>query len=106
MVTFLGSNSEVLDTSIYAGFSTDPGNITGLTFALEAGKLTTGSGSTVVAAGTVSLTDDTTNYVYIDSGSVAVGDDTIPASATHLLYEVVTASGVITGITDLRASSL
>ena len=92
--------SALVTTQVHSGLIVDAATTTGLTFGFKAGILLARTPVTV-AAGTVTLADDTTNFVYIQSDAVADGTS-VPSDATHLLYEVVTASGVITTITDLR----
>jgi hypothetical protein len=104
MTLRIGADSAVLDTQIYGMFQHDADTTTGLTFGYTSGIFnTTGTNPTDIAAGTVLLTDNTTNYVYVLGASIASGT-TIPSSANHLIYEVVTSAGAITTITDKRFS--
>lgn len=104
MTLRIGAGSAILNTQIYRMFQHDADTTTGLTFGFTAGyKNSTGTTPISIAAGTVLLTDNTTNYVYINGNSVSTGT-TIPTAAEHLLYEVVTSAGAITTITDKRAS--
>ena len=84
-------------------FGVDAATTTGLTFGYTAGYIVGISGRTDVSAGTVSLTDDATNWVYTTSSSVATNSGSAPTLAT-VLYKVVTASGAITSIIDYRGA--
>ncbi len=91
----------VQDLPMGGNFSVDADTTTGLTFGLQAGVIVKGDTRDAVAAGTVALTDDETNWVYISGTVVATNSGANPNKA-ELLYKVVTASGIITTITDLR----
>lgn len=96
--------SNMMDTQIHSGMKYNPATTTGLTFGLTAGYNPDRSFENQVAAGTVALTDDDTNYVYVNGTVLGVTvAATIPGSAQYL-YEVVTSAGVITTITDIRAT--
>lgn len=102
MTLRIGANSTILGTQLYAMFQWDPDTTTGLTFGYLSGYInTTGTNPLFIAAGTVVLTDDTTNYVYATTSAIETAI-AIPVDAEHLLHEVVTASGVITSVTDKR----
>jgi hypothetical protein len=83
------------------GLNEDPATTTGLTWGYQAGNLRVNNTIVSVSAGTLSLTDDVTNYVEIDlAGSVS--KNTIGfTSGRFALRKVVTASGVQTS-TDQR----
>lgn len=100
MTVAMDSQSQVLVDNFYGNFQVNADGFTGLTFAWQAGQIT-GSSSTTIAAGTIAMADDDVNYVYVESGAVAT-DVTIPATDVRLLWEVTTASGVITAVADLR----
>lgn len=103
MVQRISSLSQAADSTLHGHFLMDPSTTTGLTFGYQAGQLTRGVAVVPIALGTVGLTDDATNYVHIVADAVVV-DTTMPADTQYVLYEVVTASSVITSITDLRGT--
>lgn len=89
-------------------FSQDVDTTIGLTFGIEEGTFTRGRNLLVsMVAGTVVLNDDGTNIVYIDttSGSETFGVDLNGAEPTTNIipiFKVITASGAITSVEDLR----
>lgn len=91
----------VRDLPMGGNFAVDQTTTTGLTFGLRAGVIVGGNTRTAVVAGTVALTDDSTNWVHISGTVIAVNSGANPTLGA-VLYKVVTASGVITTITDLR----
>lgn len=91
----------VQDLPIGGQFAVDQTTTTGLTFGFRSGLKVTGDTRVVIATGTVALTDDATNWVHITASTVTVNSGATPTEG-HLLYKVITASGVITTITDLR----
>lgn len=76
---------------------------TGLTWGYTGGLLRNDTTLVTVAAGTVSLTDDTTNYVEVDSAGVVYVVASAFTSGRIPLRTVVTASGVQGASTDKRA---
>jgi len=85
-------------------FDEDSGTTTGLTWGYQAGKLRVDNTLYDISAGTVSLADDTTNYVEIDvSTQTVVVNQTGFTSGDIPIREVVTASGSINTSTDQRA---
>ena len=106
MTTHLLSHGAMTDNVTVAGnLNVDAATTTGLTFGYTAGFIITGTstGRSTVAAGTVTLTDDATNWVYESGSTVAVNSGATPTSA-RILYKVTTASGVITAIIDYRGA--
>lgn len=100
--TNLNSYGIAIQSQLFAQFQPDPDNFSGLTFAVKAGLYTSGDTSTEIAADTVVLTDDATNYVWLDSTNAIAGGTSIDSDAKAILFEVTTASGVITAVEDLR----
>ena len=91
-------NSEKLD-----GTDFQQDTSTGLTFGYKAGKFRNDNAIVNVAAGTVTLTDNATNYIEVDSvGTVSV-NTTGFTSGQIPLFEVVTSGGVISSVTDKRS---
>jgi len=101
----LNDSLDVLDAALLShNFAEDSDNHSGLDFAYKAGVVRVGTTVTAIAGSTVTLDDDTTNYVEID-----VSAGTVVANATGFtagdipLFQVVTASGAIDTVTDKRA---
>ena len=84
-------------------FDEDTATTTGLTWGYKGGLLRTTSTVTAIADGTVSLTDDTTNYIEIgNDGTVYVVASAFTAGRLPI-RTVVCASGVQTTSTDMRS---
>jgi len=90
----------VEDAPMSGQHSVDADTTTGLTFGLTGGLIREDAAVATVAAGTVTLTDNTTNYVKAFAG--AYGTGTTPDQG--LLYKVTTSGGAITAIVDCRMS--
>ncbi len=89
--------------SMSALFDENSATTTGLTWGYKGGTFRNDNVITTVAAGTVSLTDDTTNYVEVGTnGTVYVVASSFTATRIPI-RTVVTASGVQTVSTDKRA---
>jgi len=74
-----------------------------LTWGYYGGVCILAAGPTKIANGTLTLTDATTNYIEADTTTGAVSVNTTGWSTGTLhLYEVVTASGVVSSYTDWR----
>ncbi len=84
-------------------FAENPATTTGLTWGYYGGLLRNDATLVTVAAGTVSLTDDTTNYVEIDSSGTVYVVATAFTVGRIPIRTVVTASGVQTVSTDRRS---
>jgi hypothetical protein len=86
-----------------AVFDENTATTTGLTWGYKGGQFRNDNTITTVTAGTVSLTDDTTNYIEVASnGTVYVVAGSFTAGRIPI-RTVVTASGVQTTSTDKRA---
>jgi hypothetical protein len=84
-------------------FEEDASTTTGLTWGYTAGTVRFDNTVTVVAAGTISLTDDATNYIEINSAGTVSRNTTGFTSGRIPVREVVCASGVQTTSTDKRS---
>jgi hypothetical protein len=98
----INENFESLDFAAY-GAKRHPAT-TGLTWAFWGGRW----GGTLVADGTVTLTNNTTNYVVADRATSAVSTSTETtnwnnAAAYARLYQITTSGGVVTAVQDHRA---
>jgi hypothetical protein len=99
--------TDFFSSCIYNDLGTrfDQGTHVGLTFAVGLGTYWMNGVRSYKAADTVALTNNTTNYVYIDtdgdlkSSTLATTAGSLPRL---LLYQAVTAGGAITAVTDLR----
>jgi len=79
------------------------GTHNGLTFAYSAGVVRSDNQVTKTDAGTVSLTDNTTNYIEVNAASGQVTKNTTGYSSGLLpLYKVTASNGAITSIEDDR----
>lgn len=78
------------------------GTHSGLNFAYGVGSVRADNVVTNVAAGTVTLTDNATNYIEITTAGVISANTTSFTSGKIPLYKVVTVSGEITNIVDVR----
>ncbi len=84
-------------------FAEDADSHSGLDFAYGAGRVRDDNAVTNVAAGTVTLADDTTNYIEVDPETGTVSANTTGFTSGKLpLYTVVTASGAISTVQDDR----
>ena len=91
----------VQDLPMGGQFAVNADTTTGLTFGFRAGTHIAADVRTAVSAGTVTLTDDATNWVHFSGATVAVNGGANPTRG-GVLYKVTTASGVITAIVDYR----
>lgn len=105
MSTSIAFDSEVLNTRLYSQFKIDSDNTTGLTFAVDAGQR--GGSSTVdIAADSVTLVDNSVNFVYIDVSNTLAVAAALPTDTASTLYRVTASGGAITLIEDLRTLAL
>lgn len=80
------------------------GTHSGLDFAYGAGRVRSDNTITDTVAGTVTLADDTTNYIEVDPSDGTVSDNAVGFTAGSIpLYTVVTAASAISTVTDKRA---
>lgn len=86
-----------------ADFAHDPSTTSGLTLGLKAGTLRNDNAIVSVAAGTVSLTDDSTNYIEVDSAGTVSANTSGFNSGSIPLYGAVTVSGAIDSLADKRS---
>lgn len=79
-----------------------PGEHSGLDFAYGVGITRADNAVARVAAGTVTLEDDATNYVEVSTAGVVSANPTGFTSGSIPLYTVTVASGEITAVQDDR----
>ena len=84
-------------------FAIDEATTTGLTLGFFSGIYVSANSVTTIAAGTIVLTDDATNWVTATSGGVTANSGANP-TIPDVLYKVTTASGIITAIVDIRGA--
>jgi len=94
------------DLQVNGAFAVNPATTTGVTLGYLGADYSYGINEVEVAAGTVVLNDDATNYVRVNraSGAVTAGTTNEADTDNALLYTVVTASTAITSITDHRSA--
>lgn len=85
-------------------FQEQPADHSGLDFAYGAGRVRDDNTIADVAAGTVTLTDATTNYIEVTGGGAVSANTSGFTSGRIPLYTVVTAAGAISTVTDRRTS--
>lgn len=102
-IYFAGSNWVAYSSrAIPSDFAQDPDTTSGLTFGYKAGALRDDDSIISVSAGTVSLTDDATNYVEVDSSGTVSANTSGFTIGQIPLHEIVTSSGSISSVTDKR----
>lgn len=89
-------------TQSLTDFANAAGTTTGLTYGYQAGVIRADNVTTAVVAGTVALTNNTTNYVEITGAGVVSANATGFTSGRFPLCTVVTSGGAIGTITDKR----
>lgn len=75
----------------------------GLAFGYYGGVMQVDGVLTVIANGTVTVTDDATNYVEASRSGVVTANTTAYTAGSIPLYTLVAAGGVVTSYTDNRA---
>ncbi len=84
-------------------FAENTSTTTGLTWGYSAGTVRFDNVITVVAAGTVSLTDSATNYIEVNSAGSVTRNTTAFTSGRIPIRQVITLAGVQTTSTDKRS---
>lgn len=84
-------------------YAQDVGTTTGLTFGYKAGVVRNDNVVSTTAAGTIAMTDSTTNYVEVTPSTGAITSNTSAFTTLRIpLFEVTTSGGAITGVVDRR----
>lgn len=100
--TSMDNNLSDINNWLLEQWAADRPNIAGLTYAYKGGTVLSGGVYSLVAAGTIALTDNATNYVERTPGGT-VSKNTSGFSATKIpMAKVTTVSGAITAIVDQR----
>jgi hypothetical protein len=98
---------EQLLSAMSGFYAEDPDNHDGLDFYYMAGKVRNDSVIYDTVAGHVTLADDDTNYVEVDPADGTISANVIGfTSGLIALFQVVTASGAISTVTDVRTWAL
>jgi len=84
-------------------FDKNAATTTGLTFGYKGGSIRVDNTVTAIAAGTISVTDDSVNYIEISQAGVVSRNGTGFTSGSIPIRQVTAASGVQTVSTDKRA---
>lgn len=94
---------DILDSAIMSNnFAPNTASHSGLNFAYKNGRLLDGTTLRSVAAGTILLTDASTNYIEVSAAGVVSDNTTGFTDGSIPLYQVITAGGAISSITDKR----
>jgi len=94
-------SSSISSSHFMSQFAIDPSTTTGLTLGYKAGVIVDGWNITQVSAGTLSLTANADNWVYVSSTTLAVA--TAPG-LPGVLFKVTTDGSGITSIEDHRGT--
>ena len=96
--------SPLLDSGQISGQFSYKAGYSGLNLTFRAGYFVRGDVVTSIDETTIALTNNATNWVYIDTNNLILTSDTaIPSEDYILVAKVITASGAISSIQDLRA---
>lgn len=96
-------NVETLVGVLGSYYAQDTGTTTGLTFGYKAGKVRNDNVLASTAAGTIAMSDASTNYVEVNPTTGVVSKNTTAFTTLLVpLFEVTTSGGVITGVVDQR----
>ena len=102
--TELNTIFDKLDQAIMSNnFAENSSSHSGLNFYYLNGRLMDGTTLREVAAGSVALTDDTTNYVEVSTAGTVSANTTGFTSGSIPLFTVITASGSISTVNDKRS---
>ncbi len=96
---------DILDSAVFSHhFAEDSASHDGLDFYYKSGVVRQGTTVTAVVAGHVSLADDDTSYIELEPSDGTVSDNVTGFTAGKIpLFEVLTAAGAISSVTDKRA---
>lgn len=97
-----GSAGSVGTLQTAADFAQDTGTTSALNYGYKAGFIRSNNNPTSISASTVALTDNTTNYVEVDTSGVSA--NTVGFTGGKFpMATVVTSAGAITTVTDKRS---
>jgi len=99
------ANANFAAVSPAGGFGNKPSTTSGLTFGFYGGIINVAGTLTNIIDGTVSLTNNATNYVERDLAGTVTKNTTAFSVDKIPLFTVVTVSGAISSITDQRIIS-
>jgi len=100
----VNSDFDVLDAAIIShNYAENAAGHSGLDFAYKAGVVRQGTTVSATAAGSVTLADNDTSYVEVNPADGVVSDNITGFTVGRIpLFEVTTAAGAITVVTDKR----
>lgn len=106
--TWRNRYNQAVSEGILAAFSNDEAFNSGLSFFVRASYYNRGTTPVLIPDTVVSLTDNTTNIVYLDTTPnseqvVSVDEANFPSDNSVQLYRVVTSSGQIDTVEDIRS---
>ncbi len=102
-VTNITTHSSIVAGSTFMGpFAIDSNASSGLLLKFKPGTLVTGVVPTEVPARTISMTTNTTNWIY-HNGTTIIKSIILPAGG-NILYKIVTDADSITSIEDHRGA--
>jgi hypothetical protein len=95
---------DIIDKALISHyFGENAASHSGLNFAYLGGVYRNNTNIATIAAGSIALTDDATNYIFVDVSAGAIAANTTGFTAGDIpLFTVVTATGAITNVTDNR----
>lgn len=102
-ITDNGAGTFTFDVAAAITTELEVSNGGGLTANYNAGKATLNGTEYLIAAGSVSVTNGFTNYIYVDIDGVVKTNTTGFPPNTMPLAQVVASGGVITSVTDYRS---
>lgn len=98
-------NWQILDALLNAGFQQNRSTTTGLTWGYNSGLSLSPTGVSTIAAGTLTLTDNTTNFIERTSGGVVSTNVTGFTSGRIPLAVVITSSGAIVAVRNVSLAA-
>lgn len=95
---------DIIDKALISHyFGENAASHSGLNFAYLGGVYRNNTTIATIAAGSIALTDNATNYIFVDVSAGAIAANTTGfASGDIPLFTVITAAGAITNVTDNR----
>ena len=95
---------DIIDKALISHyFGENAASHSGLNFAYLGGVYRNNTTIATIAAGSIALTDDATNYIFVDVSAGAIAANTTGFTSGDIpLFTVITAAGAITNVTDNR----
>ena len=93
----------LIDGAVFSNnFAQDAASHTALTFYYRNGRVQNGTSTTNVSGSSIALTDNSTNYIEVNTSGTVSKNTTGFTPGSIPLYTVITASGAMSTITDKR----